>query len=94
MFLIDAKDDGLRESIRFGYEVGEMRGDGPRPRTQSDLPFKIGRVVIDISNLPPVSVQLALRRVPPGGIVIRDDAVNLVKCQKTVGDALSEAVLV
>ena len=94
VLLVHAEDDGLRVSVRLLEEPRQMPRDRPGPGLQRDHALEFGGVVFGIRDFPAVPVQLALVRPPAGGVVIGDHAVDPIRGEKAVRDALGQAVLV
>src|SRR2546428_11854899 len=94
MFLVHAEDDGLRDPVVLLEELGQVAGDGFRPRAQGYDPLKVLRVIFLIGYLATIAIKIALARTPAGCIPRRNNSVDAVRCKEPVFDALAQAVLV
>ena len=92
VFLVHAKDDGFGKSVGFLEKIGEMPGDGFSAFEQCDLPLKIRRAVEFVRDATAVAVNVFLAGPPAGGIPLRNDAVDAIRREETVVNALPQAV--
>jgi len=92
MLLVHAEDDRLREAIGLREEMREMARDRFGARAQRDDALEILGVILIVGNLAPEAVEFALARPPPGGVIVRDDAVHAIGRQEAVRDALRQRV--
>ena len=94
VFLVDAEDDRLCESVGLAHEADEVPGDGPGPRLDCDQTLEVRGVVLGVRDRSPVPIDLALAWAPSGGIVVGDDTMHAEGGEKSVINALGEAVFV
>ena len=78
----------------FLRKFDQMPGDGFGSGQQRHDSLKVLCLILLVGNGAAVTVQVFLRRSPPGGIPFRDDPVDSVRRQKAVFDPLAEAVFV
>src|SRR5262245_51062164 len=71
-----------------------MPGDSLCAGAQGDTSFEIAGGINLVGNLPPVTVEVLLARAPARGVPLRHDAVDAIRCEETVINALLEAVLI
>ena len=94
VFLVDTEDDGLCEAVGLGHEAREMSRNGLRSRPQRHDPLEVPRGVFGVGDLASIAIKFTPRRSPSGGVVVRDDAMDAIRGQEAVSDALREAVLI
>src|SRR5205807_500820 len=71
---------------------GQVPGHGLGPGTQRDDALEVAGVVFLVGNLPAEAVHVALAGPPAGGVPGRDYAVDAVRGEEAVVDALAQAV--
>lgn len=94
VLLVDAEDDGLGEAVGLGHEAREMSRNCLRSRPQRHDPLEVPRGVFGVGDFTPISIKFTPRRSPSGSVVVRDDAMDAIRGQEAVRDALREAVLI
>ena len=92
VLLIDAEHQGFGVAVSAFQQVGEMTRHCPRARTQRDDALEILGQVFLVGHFTAIAVQFILAGPPAGGIHRGDDAVNPVRRQESVLDALAQAV--
>ncbi len=92
VFLVHAKDDGLGEAIGFFEEIGEVASDGLRAGAQSDEALEIGGAIFLVGDGAAIAVEVILARPPAGRVPLGDDAMDAVRREEAVVNALAQAV--
>jgi hypothetical protein len=93
VLLVHAEDDRLGEGVRLAEEFGQAAGDGVGAGLQRDDLLEVVRVVLLVGDLAAVAVEIALARAPAGRVPLGDDAVDAVRGEEAVVDALAPNVV-
>src|ERR1700730_1198488 len=94
MFLVDAEHYRLGEPVCALHEVGEMAGDCLSACSKGYNSLEIlGRVLV-IGNRPSVAVKLVFVGTPAGRIPSADYAMDAIRSEKAIVNALPQAVLI
>ena len=88
MLLVYTKHDCLRESIGLRQEFGQVLCDCFSTCAQGDDPFEVLRAVLTIGNLLAVAIHFTLTRAVSDGVIVGHYAMNSIRGQKAVFNAL------
>ncbi len=94
VFLIDAKDDCLREAIGLVQKISEMLCNRFGSLEQSNFSFEVRRSINLVWDATPIAINIIFTRPPTRRIPLSDDAVDSIWRKKAVFNSLPQTVLV
>src|SRR2546422_709756 len=92
VLLINAEDEGFSEAVGLLEKLRQVTGDRLRAGTQRHHPLEVLGLILFVRNLTAIPVKITLARAPPGSIPGADDPVYPVRREKTIFNALPQAI--